>query len=301
MPIPDFQSLMRPLLQFAADGNDHSIRDTLDQLATEFNLSNDERKELLPSGRGEIFTNRAAWAKTHLRMAGLIEAPTRGIFRITDRGRHVLSEHPQRVDLRILREQPGYLEARDTKKEKSGSKISENESQDGAQTPEEQIEFASVALRENLGEEMLAKMKSASPSFFERLVVELLVRMGYGGTLKDAGRAIGRSGDEGIDGIIKEDRLGLDVIYIQAKKWEATVGRPEIQKFAGALQGFRAKKGIFITTSDFSKEAKEYASRIDSRIVLIDGETLWNLILDWEFRQWPRMRSRKSTMTTSMK
>jgi restriction system protein len=281
MPIPDFQSLMRPLLQFAADGNDHSIRDTLDQLATEFNLSNDERKELLPSGRGEIFTNRAAWAKTHLRMAGLIEAPTRGIFRITDRGRHVLSEHPQRVDLRILREQPGYLEARDTKKEKSGSKISENESQDGAQTPEEQIEFASVALRENLGEEMLAKMKSASPSFFERLVVELLVRMGYGGTLKDAGRAIGRSGDEGIDGIIKEDRLGLDVIYIQAKKWEATVGRPEIQKFAGALQGFRAKKGIFITTSDFSKEAKEYASRIDSRIVLIDGETLWNLMIDF--------------------
>lgn len=272
---------MRPLLQFAADGNDHSIRDTLDQLATEFNLSNDERKELLPSGRGEIFTNRAAWAKTHLRMAGLIEAPTRGIFRITDRGRHVLSEHPQRVDLRILREQPGYLEARDTKKEKSGSKISENESQDGAQTPEEQIEFASVALRENLGEEMLAKMKSASPSFFERLVVELLVRMGYGGTLKDAGRAIGRSGDEGIDGIIKEDRLGLDVIYIQAKKWEATVGRPEIQKFAGALQGFRAKKGIFITTSDFSKEAKEYASRIDSRIVLIDGETLWNLMIDF--------------------
>ncbi len=272
---------MRPLLQFAADGNDHSIRDTLDQLATEFNLSNDERQELLPSGRGEIFTNRAAWAKTHLRMAGLIEAPTRGIFRITDRGRHVLREHPQRVDLRILREQPGYLEARDTKKEKGGSKISENESQDGAQTPEEQIEFASVALRENLGEEMLAKMKSASPSFFERLVVELLVRMGYGGTLKDAGRAIGRSGDEGIDGIIKEDRLGLDVIYIQAKKWEATVGRPEIQKFAGALQGFRAKKGIFITTSDFSKEAKEYASRIDSRIVLIDGETLWNLMIDF--------------------
>jgi restriction system protein len=281
MPIPDFQSLMRPLLQVAADGNAHSIRDGLDQLATKFNLSNDERKELLPSGRQEVFTNRVAWAKTHLRMAGLIEAPARGVFRITDRGQHILSEHPQRIDLSILREQPGYLEARDTKKEKSGSKNSEEESQDDAQTPEEQIESASVALRENLGKEMLVKMKSASPSFFERLVVELLVRMGYGGTLKDAGRAIGRSGDEGIDGIIKEDRLGLDVIYIQAKKWEGTVGRPEIQKFAGALQGFRAKKGIFITTSDFSKEAKEYASRIDSRIVLIDGETLWNLMIDF--------------------
>lgn len=282
MPIPDFQSLMRPLLQFAADGNAHSIRDGLDQLASEFNLSNDERKELLPSGRQEVFTNRVAWAKTHLRMAGLIDAPARGVFRITDRGQQILSQNPVRVDLRILREQPGYLEARDTKKEKSGNKKkTEGEAGDDAQTPEEQIEAASVALRENLGEEILAKMKSASPSFFERLVVELLVRMGYGGTRKDAGKAIGRSGDEGIDGIIKEDRLGLDVIYIQAKKWEATVGRPEIQKFAGALQGFRAKKGIFITTSDFSKEATEYASRIDSRIVLIDGDTLWNLMIDF--------------------
>jgi restriction system protein len=280
MPIPDFQSLMRPLLQFAADGNAHSVRDGLDHLAAEFNLSNDERKELLPSGRQEVFTNRVAWAKTHLRMAGLIEAPLRGVFRITDRGRQILTERPERVDLRILRQQPGYLEARDTKKEKNGSKSSGDDSQDDSQTPEEQIEAASVSLRENLGEEILAKMKAGSPAFFERLVVELLVRMGYGGTRRDAGRAIGRSGDEGIDGIIKEDRLGLDVIYIQAKKWEATVGRPEIQKFAGALQGFRAKKGIFITTSDFSKEAIDYATRIDNRIVLIDGETLWNLMID---------------------
>lgn len=281
MPIPDFQSLMRPLLQFAADGSVHSVRDGLDKLATEFKLSDDERKELLPSGRQEVFTNRVAWAKTHLRMAGLIEAPSRGVFRITDRGQQLLREHPDRIDLRILRQQPGYLEARDSKKEKNGKKNVEVESSDTPQTPEEQIEAASVALRDSLGEEILAKMKAASPAFFERLVVELLVRMGYGGTRKDAGKAIGRSGDEGIDGIIKEDRLGLDVIYIQAKKWEATVGRPEIQKFAGALQGFRAKKGIFLTTSDFSKEAEDYASRIDSKIVLIDGETLWNLMIDF--------------------
>jgi len=281
MPIPDFQSLMRPLLQFAADGNAHSVRDCLDHLANEFSLSTEERKELLPSGRQELFTNRVAWAKTHLRMAGLIEAPSRGVFRITERGQQILREHPQRVDLRILRQQPGYLEARDSKKGKNGKKNIGEEPSDDAQTPEEQIEAASVALRDSLGEEILAKMKAASPAFFERLVVELLVRMGYGGTRKDAGRAIGRSGDEGIDGIIKEDRLGLDVIYIQAKKWEATVGRPEIQKFAGALQGFRAKKGIFITTSDFSKEAEDYASRIDSKIVLIDGETLWNLMIDF--------------------
>jgi restriction system protein len=284
MPIPDFQSLMRPLLQFAVDGNAHSIRDGLDHLANQFNLTSEERKELLPSGRQEVFTNRVAWAKTHLRMAGLIEAPSRGVFRITDRGQQILRVHPDRVDLRILREQPGYLEARDSKKGKNGKngkKDIEEDSSDADQTPEEQIETASLALRNSLGEDILAKMKAASPAFFERLVVELLVRMGYGGTRKDAGRAIGRSGDEGIDGIIKEDRLGLDVIYIQAKKWEATVGRPEIQKFAGALQGFRAKKGIFITTSDFSKEAEDYASRIDSKIVLIDGETLWNLMIDF--------------------
>ena len=281
MPIPDFQSLMRPLLQFAADGNAHSIRNGLDHLANEFSLSNEERKELLPSGRQEVFTNRVAWAKAHLRMAGLIEAPSRGVFRITERGQQILREHPDRVDLRILRQQPGYLDARDSKKGKNGKKEIQDDSAEADQTPEEQIESASLALRESLGEEILAKMKAASPAFFERLVVELLVRMGYGGTRKDAGKAIGRSGDEGIDGIIKEDRLGLDVIYIQAKKWEATVGRPEIQKFAGALQGFRAKKGIFITTSDFSKEAEDYASRIDSKIVLIDGDTLWNLMIDF--------------------
>ncbi len=281
MPIPDFQSLMRPLLLFVADGNAYAIRDGLDQLANEFSLTSEERKELLPSGRQEVFTNRVAWAKTHLRMAGLIEAPSRGVFQITDRGQQVLREHPDYLDLRILRKQPGYLEARNSKKEKNGKKGIEEDSSNFDQTPEEQIEIASLALRSSLGEEILAKMKAASSSFFERLVVELLVRMGYGGTRKDAGKAIGRSGDEGIDGIIKEDRLGLDVIYIQAKKWEATVGRPEIQKFAGALQGFRAKKGIFITTSDFSKEAEDYASRIESKIVLIDGETLWNLMIDF--------------------
>lgn len=281
MPIPDFQSLMRPLLQFVSDRKDHSVRDGLDHLAKECSLTDDERNELLPSGRQEVFTNRVAWAKTHLRMAGLLEAPSRGIFRITERGLSLLQAHSERIDLRILRKQPGYLEARDSKKNRNGKKdVEEEPMADDTQTPEEQIESASVALRESLGEEILAKMKAASPTFFERLVVELIVRMGYGGTRKDAGKAIGRSGDEGIDGIIKEDRLGLDVIYIQAKKWEQTVGRPEIQKFAGALQGVRAKKGIFITTSDFSKEAIEYASRIESKIVLIDGETLWNLMID---------------------
>ncbi|MEI6493592.1 MAG: restriction endonuclease [Verrucomicrobiota bacterium] len=268
---------MRPLLQLASDGKDHLIRNTIDELAKEFSLTDAERSQLLPSGRQPLFTNRLAWAKTHLRMAGLLDAPSRGVFRITPRGKALLKEHPDRIDLRILQTQPGYLEARNAKSTSSDKKI---EATEEVQTPEEQIESASVTLRENLGEDILAKLKAASPTFFERAVVELLVRMGYGGTRKDAGQAIGRTGDEGIDGIIKEDRLGLDTIYIQAKKWEATVGRPEIQKFAGALQGFRAKKGIFLTTSDFSRDAQEFANKIDSKIVLIDGETLWNLMID---------------------
>ncbi len=280
MPIPDFQSLMRPLLQFAADGKTHSVRECLDHLASEFQVSEEDRKKLLPSGRQELFTNRVAWAKTHLRMAGLIEAPARGVFRITAKGRQMLNGQPGRIDLKLLRQQPGYWEARNSKERKNGRKRIEDEAAATDQTPEEKIDSASAAIRETLAGEILAKTKAASPAFFERLVVELLVRMGYGGTRQDAGRAIGRSGDEGVDGIIKEDRLGLDAIYLQAKRWEATVGRPEIQKFAGALQGFRAKKGIFITTSDFSKEAQDYASRIESKIVLIDGETLCDLMID---------------------
>jgi restriction system protein len=248
-------------------------------LAKHFELTEQERKQLLPSGQQELFTNRVAWAKTHLRMAGLLEGTARGVFRMTPQGKKLLKEHSGRIDLRVLQAQPGYLEARGRKREKSQTTVA-TENGDN-RTPEEQMEDSYQALRENLGKELLQRLKSASPAFFERIVVELLVRMGYGGTRKDAGQAIGKSGDEGVDGVIKEDRLGLDAIYIQAKKWENTVSRPEIQKFAGALQGFRAKKGIFITTSDFSKEAVEYAARIDSKIVLIDGEQLWNLMIDF--------------------
>jgi restriction system protein len=280
MPIPDFQSVMRPLMDFISDGKEHSMREALDRLADHFKLAEEERKRLLPSGQQEVFTNRVAWAKTHLRMAGLIEATARGVFKITLSGQELLRTTKDSIDLRLLQKQPGYLEARGRKREKP-TLNGEHEKSDGDQTPEELIEESFEALRESLGREILSKLKTSSPAFFERLVVELLVRMGYGGTRKDAGQAIGKSGDEGIDGIIKEDRLGLDTIYIQAKKWEQTVSRPEIQKFAGALQGFRAKKGIFITTSDFSKEAVEYSARIDSKIVLIDGEQLWNLMIDF--------------------
>ncbi len=191
---------------------------------------------------------------------------------------------PQKIDIRFLMQFPEFAERRKAEQRKLKTKKAESTSpHDGNTTitPEEQIEEAYENLRDNLTGEILSQFKESSPSFFEKVVVEVLVKMGYGGSRKDAGEAIGKSGDEGIDGIIKEDRLGLDIIYIQAKKWENTVSRPEIQKFAGALQGKRAKKGIFITTSGFSQGCKEYVSSIDSKIILIDGQHLSQLMIDY--------------------
>lgn len=285
MPIPDFQSAMHPLLQIAADGKDHTFRESLEILAKHFNVTDEERRIELPSGRAKLFVNRVGWAKTHLRMAGLIENRSRGVFRITERGRQLLKSNSKRIDLKLLQAEPGYMAARGGKTE-NPTKLDQSRNavlpESNKQTPEETIEDAYQVIRQNLANELLERLTTASPEFFEQLVVDLLVKMGYGGTRKDAGAAIGKSGDEGIDGIIKEDRLGLDAIYIQAKRWGQTVGRPEIQKFAGALQGFRAKKGIFITTSDFSSEAKAYADKIDSKIVLLDGEQVSNLMIDFE-------------------
>lgn len=270
---------MRPLLAMVQDGQEHRNRDLVDALATEFKLTDAERKELLPSGQQEVFTNRVGWAKTYLKIAGLVESTARGVFRITERGREVLRANPARIDLKVLRAEPAYAAAQAKKGEHAEPAASDSQSE--SKTPEEAIEDSYQTIREGLGSDLLQKLKTGSAAFFERLVVDLIVKMGYGGSRIDAGKAIGHSGDGGVDGIINEDRLGLDTIYIQAKKWEDTVGRPEIQKFAGALQGFRAKKGIFITTSNFSKEAKDYAGKIDSKIILIDGERLWSLMLDY--------------------
>ena len=278
MPIPDFQTVMRPLLANVQDGQEHRNRDLVEVLATEFKLTDFERKELLPSGQQEVFANRVGWAKTYLKIAGLVESTARGVFRITDRGKEVLGANPTRIDLKVLRAEPAYAAAQAKKGEHAEPVPADSAVE--SKTPEEAIEASYQTIREGLGSDLLQRLKTGSPAFFERLVVELLVKMGYGGSRIDAGKAIGRSGDEGVDGIINEDRLGLDSIYLQAKRWEGTVSRPEIQKFAGALQGFRAKKGIFITTSTFSKEAADYAAKIDSKIVLIDGERLWSLMLD---------------------
>jgi len=285
MAIPDFQSIMLPLLQFCADSKEHTNRDAIDHLAKDFDLSEEEQKELLPSGRQAIFHNRVAWARAYMKMAKLIENTQRGVFRITARGNDVLQKKPHKIDISFLMQFPEFAERRKAEQNKLKKKKDESttsiEAPDSSITPEEQIEVAYENLKDNLTSEILSQLKDASPSFFEKVVVEVLVKMGYGGSRKDAGEAIGKSGDEGIDGIIKEDRLGLDIIYIQAKKWENTVSRPEIQKFAGALQGKRAKKGIFITTSDFSRSCEEYVAAIDSKIILIDGQRLAQLMIDF--------------------
>jgi restriction system protein len=277
MTIPDFQAIMLPLLQYASDGKEHSLREAITYLADVFNLSDEERKELLSSGQQAVFDNRVGWARTYLKKAGLFISPKRGFFQITDRDRDILIQNPSEINLKFLNQFPEFIEFKTTKKDNDKSEpeiieISET-------TPQESIEFGYQKIRKEL--ELLNRVKSCSPDFFERLVVDLLVKMGYGGSRRDAGRAIGKSGDGGIDGIIKEDKLGLDIVYIQAKRWDNTVvGRPEIQKFVGALHGQRARKGVFITTSRFSQEAREYVSIIDSKIVLIDGQELAQLMID---------------------
>jgi restriction system protein len=283
MAIPDFQTAMLPILVHLRDGQEHANQETLNTLAEQFRLTEEEREQLLPSGQQPLFTNRVAWAKSHLKAAGLIESPRRGYYKICPRGLEVLQKNPERVDLRLLSQFPEYLEFRKTKREASAAGSGPTLLPGGESdklTPEEHLEHGYQRIREQLAADLLQKAKAASPAFFEKLVVELLLNMGYGGSRQDAGKTVGRAGDGGIDGVINEDRLGLDVIYIQAKRWEGTVGRPEIQKFAGALQGQRAKKGIFITTSDFTKEAEDYAAMIDSRIVLVNGVRLANLMMD---------------------
>ncbi len=284
MPIPDFQGLMLPLLRHLGDGRERSNQETLEALAQEFGLSEQEREELLPSGRQPVFTNRVAWAKVHMKAAQLIESPRRGIYKITPRGLEILRRNPQRVDLRLLRSFPEYQEWRAATPEAEADKPAASAvvlKDEDTLTPEEHLEYGYQKLREDLASELLRRVKQSSPAFFERLVIDLLVAMGYGGSQRDAARTLGKSGDGGVDGVIKEDRLGLDVIYVQAKRWDGTVGRPEVQKFAGALQGQRAKKGVFITTGEFSKDAENYAASIDSQIILIDGSRLAALMIDY--------------------
>lgn len=281
---------MLPLLRLAGDNQEHRFRDAVEQLATEFNISDEDRNVMLPSGTAPLFDNRVGWARTYLKQATLIESRKRGFFHITARGIELLAKKLIRINNSTLEQYPEYLAFKLRRGDEKLSTPIENPNQPFHQqtsiieqsdsTPEELLSQAYQRLRSNLESELLEQVKASSPAFFERLVIDLLVGMGYGGSRQDAGRAVGKSGDGGIDGIIKEDKLGLDAIYIQAKRWEGTVGRPEIQKFAGALQGQRANKGVFITTSSFTKEAEEYASIITSKIILVAGEQLASLMVD---------------------
>jgi len=277
MAIPDYETIMLPLMKLGSDKKEHSLREAIDKLATEFNLSTEERRRLLPSGKQEIFNNRVGWARTYLKKAGLLNITRRGYCRVTERGVEVLGENPRGIDNKLLFRFKEFREFKSVKREKPVI-VKGLGKEEG--TPIEELESSYQNIIDNLADEIIQQVKTTSPSMFERIVVELIVEMGYGGNLKDAGDAIGGIGDEGIDGIIKEDKLGLDTIYIQAKRWRNTVGRPEVQKFAGALQGKRAKRGIFITTSDYTREAREYADNIEIKIILIDGNQLAQLMID---------------------
>lgn len=281
MAVPDFQSLMLPLLQLAADGQEHTLSEAIETLAQQFRLSDTDRRELLPSGKQSKFTNRVGWAATYLRKTKLLESTGKGKFCLTDRGREELRLAPQRIDLRYLEKYAELAEFRGAVvpgAPTNGAAIAEPEV---TQTPREVLEASYQLLRRELAQELLERIKAQPPVFFESLVLDLLVAMGYGGSRKDAAERVGRSGDGGIDGVIKEDRLGLDFIYLQAKRWQDTVGRPVVQAFAGALEEQKARRGVLITTSTFSQEAQRYVGRIEKRIVLIDGEQLAQLMIDY--------------------
>jgi restriction system protein len=284
---------MLPVLIALADGEAKHRRALADRMADHFGLTPEERAQMLPSGKSPVIRSRTGWALSYMKQAGLVAAPRRGWYQITGTGNEVLSTKPSRIDNDFLTQFEGFRDFRARSRADGADSSAEAEpgsSVDPLPTepPDEALERAYGRLRAAVEAELVETTKSVAPTFFEELVIDLLVRMGYGGNRAEAARAIGRTGDGGVDGVIDEDRLGLDAIYVQAKRWEAAVGRPEIQKFAGALQGQRATKGIFITTSAFTREAEEYAQRIGTRIVLIDGRRLATLMFEHDVGVSPR-------------
>jgi len=281
MPIPDFQSLMLPIMRLMQDKETRKQAMIRDAMGKEFDLTEHERNELLPSGTVPRFDNNVSWALSYLSMAILLTKPSRGVYMISDRGLEALAGNPPRIDMKFLTRFPEYAERR-RRATHGGEQTAETTVEiQQHQTPEELIGSGYEQLRETLAATILDRVKQCSPRFFERLVVELLLKMGYGGTLRDAGQVIGRSGDGGIDGVIKEDKLGLDVVYIQAKRWEGTVPVNAVRDFSGSLDYHSAKKGVFISTSDYTSDARQFVSRIgEKKIVLIDGEELAQLMID---------------------
>lgn len=277
MAIPNYQKIMLPLLIALSDEKEHDRKNVVAILGKEFKLTDEELLRLQPSGHIAVFVNRVGWAFTYMKKAGLVKSVKRGIYKISKEGIKILKEKPKEINNEFLSKYQSFVDfqAREKTDDSSSAEIAAKETR----TPEEIIDSTYKEINAGLAEDLLEKIKESTPQFFEKLVVEVLVTMGYGGSRENAGQAIGRRGDEGIDGIIKEDKLGLDIIYIQAKKWDNPVGRPEIQKFAGALQGQRARKGIFITTATFTKEARDFVKNINAKIILIDGQELADLMI----------------------
>ena len=281
MPVPDFQTIMLPLLESVRDGNEYSISELVDLLADRFELTPAERNERVQSGMTR-FRDRVHWANTYMKKALLLESRGRGRIRITPRGLELLQENPKRVDSKLLMRYPEYVEFASPRGDSHGKGAGAQDETPVDRTPHETMELAYREMKESLAQDLLARVKTCSPGFFENLVLDVLVAMGYGGSRDDAAQLVGQTGDGGIDGIIKQDRLGLDVLYVQAKRWENTVGRPVVQAFAGSLDGVKARKGVLITTSRFSKDATEYVDKIEKRIILVDGQQLAELMIAHE-------------------
>lgn len=284
MSIPDFQTLMLPVLRVTAEKNEEvKISDVVTQLAEEFALTSDELSQLLPSGKQTTFSNRVHWAKSYLGKAGLVELTKRAHFRITDRGREVLAIPPERIDIKYLNQFPGFQKFRDVSEEDGNSASSIPVDNTSTLTPDEVMRSAHRQLEAALADEMLQRIRSGTPAFFESLTVRLLVRMGYGGgSVTDVAKAlVGGPGDGGVDGVIDQDPLGLDRIYVQAKRYAAgnTVGAGDIRSFFGSLDRFKATKGLFVTASTFTASARQTAEQLSKRIVLMDGDQLTRLMI----------------------
>ncbi|MDC7124995.1 MAG: restriction endonuclease [Spirochaetales bacterium] len=268
--IPDFQSIMLPLLKAFKEGEEITSKELREKMVIHFKISEKEQKEKIPSGKQYLYYNRVAWAISYLKMAELIFSPSRATYKLTEDGLKLLKDPPEKITIAFLKKFENFSKNRNPEKDHS----IEEDNHISEKTPDELIEIGYKQIKNDLSMQLLNQIKDCSPYFLEKLVIDLLIKMGYGGSEIENGQITSKSADEGIDGIIKEDKLGLDKIYIQAKRWEPNVGRPEIQKFVGALHGKRAKKGIFITTSTFSKEAYEYAKNLDVAVILIDGKDL---------------------------
>lgn len=278
MPIPDFQALMLPLLRTLSDGQERKMRDLTASLAEQFHLTDDERKEMLPSGQQTIFSNRVAWAKAHLKNAGLLENPSRGKVLISAQGRSILDQKPAVLNCKFLKQFPSYLDFIGQGQTEPGSSVPDPI--EGQKTPLELLDESYQTLRKATAEELLTRLKGCSPGFFEQVVVRLLQAMGYGGITGEA-TVTGKPGDAGIDGVIKEDKLGLDVVCIQAKRWDVSVGRPIVQGFVGSMDYIRARKGVILTTSHFTKDALDFVDRIEGKkVVLIGGDQLADLMIE---------------------